>query len=130
MKPKKEKKCKCSCAWGDECMSLHKRFAKTDDPRGKDPIRLNLSGSSETMATWKKVVIKNLKINENNVKRWRHVNIMRHHWSPDQLKHFLMVKPKNTHPLRCHVLTLTEWLMLLKGIILLSEKTHNYCSML
>ena len=46
------------CVWGHECMLLHKRFAATDDPRGKDPIRLNLTGPSETMVTWKKVVIK------------------------------------------------------------------------
>ena len=55
---------KCRWVWGDECMFFHKRFVATDDPRGKDPVRLNLSGPLETMVTWKKVVIKHLKINK------------------------------------------------------------------
>ena len=34
------------CAWGDECLALHNKFFETDDPRGKAPIRLDLSGKT------------------------------------------------------------------------------------
>ena len=48
---------------------MYKRFASTDDPRGKDPIRLDLSGSSEAKIKWRKLVVKNLNVNEKSVKK-------------------------------------------------------------
>ena len=59
---------KCSCKWGEECFYLHNQFKKNNDPRGKDPIRLDLSGETELKFAWEKVVLNNLGINEKMVK--------------------------------------------------------------
>ena len=36
----------CACKWGNECLLIHQKFQMISDPRGKEPIRLDLSGSS------------------------------------------------------------------------------------
>ena len=78
----------CSCKCGAECIKLHKRFTWTDDPRGKYPIHLDLSGSSESKIKRRKLLVKNLNINEKSVKNWKQMIVMRHHWSTKQLHHF------------------------------------------
>ena len=78
----------CSCKWSEECLEMHKLFAATDDARGKDPVRLDLSGTSVSNSMWRKAVSHNLQINEKNVKSWQQITVMRHHWSVDQLKYF------------------------------------------
>ena len=78
----------CSCKCSKECFEMCKLHAATDDVRGKDPIRLDLSGTSVSSTIWRKAVACNLQINEKNMKFWQRITVMRHHWSVDQLKHF------------------------------------------
>ena len=87
----------CCCQCGIEYFKTCQRFAATDDPRGGDPIRLDLTGSSEVKMKWRKIVIKKLNMNENEVRNWKQLTVMRHHWSVDQLYHFFG-GPSRRHP--------------------------------
>ena len=78
----------CCCKWRDECFTLHKEFNETDDPRGKDPIRLDLSGAAELKKQWKKAIVNNLCVDVNPINNWKQVVVMRHHWTEKQLEHF------------------------------------------
>ena len=60
--------CRCCCNWGDECLALCNKFFETDDPRGKDPIRLDLSGTPEIKKLWRKTVLTNLGTEEKELK--------------------------------------------------------------
>ena len=54
----------CSCKCSEECLEMYKLCAATDVVRGKDPIRLDLSGTSVSRTIWRKAVVHNLQINE------------------------------------------------------------------
>ena len=43
---------------------MYNLCAATDDVRGKEPIRLDLSGTSVSSTLWRKAVVHNLQINE------------------------------------------------------------------
>ena len=60
---------KCSCKWNEECLKLRESFAlaSKDDPRGKPCYRIDLSGNSETKRIWRKSILRNLNIVEDNV---------------------------------------------------------------
>ena len=78
----------CCCNWGNECLALHNKCFDTDDPRGKAPIRQDLSGVTESNTLWRKMVLTNLGTEEKELKNIKEANICRHHWSVQQLHHF------------------------------------------
>ena len=45
-------------------MLIHQKFQVISDPRGKEPIHLDLSSSSETRRIWRKGVLFNLGVEE------------------------------------------------------------------
>ena len=57
----------CACKWGNECLLIHQKFQMISDPREKEPIRLDLSGSSETRRILRKGVLFNLSFKENEI---------------------------------------------------------------
>ena len=81
----------CACKWSDECKRLREIFASNDvnddgDVRGKECVKLDLSGTSEKMRIWKVAVIANLKIEDNADVNRKKVPVARHHWSLGQLE--------------------------------------------
>ena len=94
----------CSCKWGEECVKLHKKFKEISDPRGKDPIRLDLSGQKEVQKMWRKAVACNLGKKEEDIKNVKQTVVYRHHWSLKQLEFFLMDRRKIGPPLQLDIL--------------------------
>ena len=85
---KEVKGLRCACKWGNECVLIHQKFQMISDPRGKEPIRLDLSGSSEIRRIWRNGVLFNLGVKEKEINNLKQSVVYRHHWTLKQLDHF------------------------------------------
>ena len=63
-------------------------FFEAVDPRGKDPIRLDLSGNTETRRMWINSVITNLGIYESSIKNIKQTVVYRNYWTFQKFNYF------------------------------------------
>ena len=86
---------RCACKWGNERVLIRQTFQMISDPRGKEPIRLDLSGSSEIRRMWRNGVLFNLGVKEKEINNLKQLVVCRHHWTLKQLDHFLRRNEKS-----------------------------------
>ena len=77
-----------------------KKFSLTDDLRGKDHIRIDLSGTTKLKQKWKKAVINNLCSDANSIKNWNQIAVNINHWAVKELHNLHGVQKNCIHQLQ------------------------------
>ena len=72
----------CVCKWYRECNHMTKLFCLhgSNDVRGEECVRLDLSGDAVIKKKLRQAVLKKMGTNEDSIKNMKDVIVARHHW--------------------------------------------------